>query len=97
MGAPLSSFEVDMVPAGSPARLTESRIRQAISDALTVEGLPPRQVSRYLELEFMLPSSEIKRRFGVKTAITSIAKELQNSSLKRKILFSSGEGESCLG
>jgi SprT-like family protein len=62
LGAPLSSSELDLKAEGyfEQPKLARRNVEDSIRYALVLEGLQPRYIPKFLELEFHLPYSVIR-------------------------------------
>ncbi len=71
LGAPLSLSELDQVKV-EPFRLNVRNLRKVIFHALIIESIPRKFVPKYLELEFFLPYSEIKKITDIGKIISAV-------------------------
>jgi len=77
LGAPLSPLELDLSEGYEPPRLTRRNIENSIQDALFIEGLPKRQVPRYLEREFYEPIPRIRKVVDIKKGIQKVSTDMK--------------------
>jgi len=81
LGAPLSPSELDLTADGFfelQPKLTKQNLENTIRYALTIECLPARYVTKFLELEFHLPYSVIRRQ------VPDVAKMIAQKCYARK-------------